>query len=382
MRITFDAAPLVSGKLTGIGRCEKEQTAALAAMFREDRCEYSFFTSGKDDRMEHMRKLAGKNIKLNPSSFSGYIYRAASAAVPVPYSYFFGRRSDITHFFNYIVPAGVYGRKVVTVHDMVCKAFPETVRTRTRLMLAAGLEKSMQRADIIVTDSEFSRREIDKYYPEYSGKVRVVYCGTDTNIFRPINSPETIGAVKQYLGISGSYFLYIGTVEPRKNLLRLVRAYRLFLENHSGDVPKLVLAGAKGWLCGDIYEEVSRPELEGKVILTGYVPDSHMPYLMNGAEAFLFPSLYEGFGLPPLEAMACGVPVLTSAEASLPEVVGDCAVICDAYSSVNIAEGMSRIYSDRELRKRLSRDGVRRAALFSWESSAEKLHRIYSELLR
>lgn len=381
MRITFDAVPLCSEKITGIGWCEVGQTNALAKLHPEDRYEYSFFTSGDDSRTERVRSLAAKNIGINSSSFSGYLYRAASTFLPVPYSFFFGRKSDVTHFFNYIVPPFVSGKKVVTVHDMVYKAFPDTVRGRTKFMLNMGLKRSMRRADIIVTDSEFSKEEILKYFPQHKRKIRVVPCGVDLERFKPCTDLERISKVKSSLGIEGDYFLYVGTIEPRKNLRRLIAAYAAFVKKVGENSPKLVLAGGKGWLDGEIYASVRKLGLEGKVLFTEYVPAGDMTPLMCGALAFVFPSLYEGFGMPPLEAMACGAPVLTTNAASLPEVVGDCAVICDAYSVKSIAQGLYRLYSDKDLRAQLSRKGIERAKGFTWERSAQMLHNIYRELV-
>lgn len=379
MNITFDAVPIISDKITGIGWCEIGQTQAIARLFPQNNYEYTFFTSGKNSRIQQAEKFAENNIKLNYSDFSGYLYRGVSTFLPFPYSAFFGKKSDITHFFNYIVPPFVNGKKVVTIHDMVYKAFPKTVRGRTRFMLETGLKKSMRRADIIITDSEFSKSEIVKYFPKYSKKIRVVPCGVDCNRFKPCENPETIYKVKKSLKINGDYFLYVGTIEPRKNLVRLIKAYKVFTK-HVENPPKLVLAGAKGWLCNDIYKLVKQLNLEKKVIFTKYVSYEDMPPLICGAMSFVFPSLYEGFGIPPLEAMACGVPVLTSGEASIPEVVGDCAVICDAYSVKSIAKGLYQLYKNPDLRYKLSKSGLERSKLFTWEHSAEKLYSVYKEL--
>lgn len=379
MNITFDAVPIISDKITGIGWCEVGQTQAVARLFPQNNYEYSFFTSGKNSRIRQAEKFAESNIKLHYSDFSGYLYRGISTFLPFPYSAFFGKNSDITHFFNYIVPPFVHGKKVVTIHDMVYKAFPETVRGRTKFMLEMGLKKSMKRADIIVTDSEFSKSEIIKYFPEYLQKIRVVPCGVDCEKFKPCDNPKEISRVKKSLGINSDYFLYVGTIEPRKNLVRLIKAYKVFTK-HVENPPELVLAGAKGWLCDDIYKLVKKLDLERKVIFTKYVPSEDMTPLMCGAIAFVFPSLYEGFGMPPLEAMACGVPVLTSGEASIPEVVGDCAVICDAYSVKSIAKGLYRLYKNPDLCRDLSLRGLERSKQFTWERSAEKLYSIYEEL--
>ena len=382
MRITFDAVPICSDKMTGIGWCELGQTQALAELYPTNKYEYSFFTSGDEERVKRVKKFAGKGIKLNTSKFSGFAYRAVSTFLPVPYSFFFGRKSDITHFFNYIIPPFVHGKKVVTVHDMVYKSFPGTVRGRTKYMLDIGLKRSMKRADLIVTDSEFSKSEIIKYFPRYENKIRVVPCGVDLERFHPCEAPERIPAVKKSLGIEGDYFLYVGTIEPRKNLERLITAYSAFVKKAGSNAPKLVLAGGKGWLDQGIYGRVEKLGLTDRVIFTKYVPSEDMNPLMCGALAFVFPSLYEGFGMPPLEAMACGVPVLASGEASLPEVTGDCAVICDAYAPKSIADGMYRLYRDEELRQELGRKGLQRAQGFTWKRSAEILMEVYRELAK
>lgn len=381
MNIAFDAVPLISDRMTGIGWCEAGQTTAMARLYPENKYTYNFF-SRKDDhiKLERIAPFAGDKIGTNLVHFSGYIYRAASTFVPVPYRHFFGSSDNITHFFNYIVPPGVHGKTVVTVHDMVYKAFPETVRARTKYMLNSGLKSSMKRADMIVTDSEFSRREILKYFPQHEKKLRVVPCGVDLEKFRPCSTPERIPEVKKSLEIEGEYFLYLGTIEPRKNLERLISAYHIFTQRRGRDVPKLVLAGGKGWLYDSIFQKVTDLGLSDRVLFTKYVLSEDMNPLMCGALAFVFPSIYEGFGMPPLEAMACGVPVLASDAASLPEVTGDCAVICDAYSEESIADGLEKLWSDEALRKDLSRRGLERAGSFTWDKSAEKLYDVYKEL--
>ena len=299
----------------------------------------------------------------------------------MPYSWFFGKGSDITHFFNYIVPPFVHGKKVVTIHDMVYKAFPETMNSKTRILLNLAMNKSMKHADVVVTDSEFSRSEIIKYFPQYRDKVEVVPCGVDCDMFKPIQDRSIIEKVKANHNIKGKYFLYLGTLEPRKNLTRLVKAYEI-LSRRKEDCPLLVLAGGKGWLYDEIFEEVNKSGLGDKVIFTQYIPGEEICPLMNGAEAFVFPSLYEGFGMPPLEAMACGTPVIVSGSASLPEVVGDCGLIVDAYSEESIADAMGKIADNEELRKQLSEKGISRAREFSWKKSAEKLYTIYERLVQ
>lgn len=366
--------------MTGIGWCEAGQTTAMARIYPENNYYYSFFSRKASEdhiKIERMEQFM-QDIKPKAAHFSGLAYRTVSNFIPVPYKLFFGKDADVTHFFNYIAPPGVHGKTVITVHDMVYKAFPETVRSRTKMMLNTGLKRSMNQADIIVTDSEFSKSEILKYFPKYAEKIRVVPCGVDLERFKPCDTPERIPEVKKSLGIEGEYFLYLGTIEPRKNLERLISAYHIFTQRIK-DAPKLVLAGGKGWLYDSIFQKVTDLKLTEKVIFTKYVPSADMNPLMCGALAFVFPSIYEGFGMPPLEAMACGVPVLVSDAASLPEVTGDCGVICDAYSEESIAEGLYKLYSDSALRADLSIRGRKRAEGFSWDRSAEILYKVYKE---
>lgn len=381
--ISFEVSPLVNDVKTGIGYCESGQVTEISkAHSGTDRIKFEFFSlRNHDKKLARIEPYLMDNCEINMSRFSGFVYKAVSTFIPLPYSWFFGKGSDITHFFNYIVPPFVHGKKVVTIHDMVYKAFPETMNSKTRILLNLAMNKSMKRADAVVTDSEFSRSEIIKYFPQYRDKVEVVPCGVDCDMFKPIQDRSIIEKVKVNHNINDRYFLYLGTLEPRKNLTRLVKAYEI-LSRRKEDCPLLVLAGGKGWLYDEIFEEVNKSGLGDKVIFTQYIPGEEICPLMNGAEAFVFPSLYEGFGMPPLEAMACGTPVIVSGSASLPEVVGDCGLIVDAYSEESIADAMGKIADNEELRKQLSEKGIIRAREFSWKKSAEKLYTIYERLVQ
>lgn len=380
MHISFDALPLM-GRLTGIGYCEAGQVKAMTKLHPEDAFTLNYFAIRHlNDRKADIQPYLRENTTAHHVFCHPYLYRLVSTFLPVPYRWFFGKKADVTHFFNYIVPPFVHGKTVVTVHDMVYRAYPETVRGRTKHMLDLGLVPSMRRADRIVTDSEFSRSEIIKYYPEFSEKIRVVPCGVDTEKFHPETDPDKIAAMRNKYGIPKNYFLYLGTLEPRKNLERLIDAYAQFAGKQA-DTPALVLAGGKGWLYDGIFAKVKALGLQDNVLFTQYIDSADMCALMSGALAFTFPSIYEGFGMPPLEAMACGTPVLVSDAASLPEVTGDCAVIVKPDDTDSIANGLERLYLDENLRRRLSAEGLERAKLFSWERSAQMLYAIYEEIV-
>ncbi len=384
MKIAFDAVPLVGRNMSGIGWCEAGQTKAVVDLHPENEYTYNYF-AGKTaaEKAERIKRFAGDRIEVRAHPFSGMFYRAFTTIFPLSYSMFFGKDCDITHFFNYIVPPFVKGKKVVTVYDMVYKAYPETMRARTKYMLNLGLKRSMKRADLIITISEFSKSEILKYFPEHEAKIRVVPCGVDLNEFKPCEDQQRIEACRKKYKIDGDYFLYLGTLEPRKNLTNLILGYEKFIRSLPADTkaPKLVLAGGRGWLFDSIFALVNEKHLESDVLFTEYIDSEDRTPLMCGSLAFTFPSIYEGFGMPPLEAMACGVPVLTSDAASLPEVTGDSAVIVKAESTDDIAAGLKKLFEDEALRERLKVEGVERAKMFTWENSAKLLYKAYEELL-
>lgn len=381
MKIAFDALPLISEKMTGIGYCQTGQIQALMALHPEEQYIMQFFATGDGgEKRKRLARYEEARAEIRQGKCSGYLYRLLSNFMPIPYNKFFGNDADITHFFNYIVPPKVSGKTVVTVHDMVYKAFPETVRGRTRYMLETGLKRSMKRADLIVTDSQFSKSEILKYFPQYEEKLRVVPCGVDRTRFYPVNNPVRIEETTKFFGIDREYFLYLGTLEPRKNLRRLAVSYNEFRKGKA-EYPCLVLAGGKGWLNEELMKTIKDLELQFDIKIISYVPEEHIRTLMAGALAFVFPSIYEGFGMPPLEAMACGVPVLTAYTASLPEVVGESALICDPYNIEQMCSCLERLYRESNLRRDLSAAGLKRARMFSWENAAAILYDVYKEAL-
>ena len=381
MNIAFDALPLL-GQKTGIGFCESGQVRAMTRLYPEHQYTLNYFAvKNLESKKRDLSSYLSDHVSAKHAFCSPYGYRILSHFVPVPYHWFFGKNQDITHFFNYIIPPYVSGKTVVTVHDMVYKAFPNTVRARTKHMLDLGLSQSMKRADRIVTDSVFSKSEIIKYFPDFADKIRVVPCGVDSEIFRPVQNPDAFHEIQKKYQLPEQYFLYLGTIEPRKNLENLIAAYSDFVLTHERPA-KLVLAGAKGWLYDNIFKKIQDFNLQDSVIFTEYVQEQDLPVLMSYALAFVFPSVYEGFGMPPLEAMACGTPVLVSDAASLPEVTGtDAAVVVKPYSVQSIAKGLHLLFTDNNLRTSLSQKGLARAKEFSWEKSAELLYQVYLEIL-
>lgn len=392
IRVGFDAVPLANDKMTGIGWCEAGQTEAMGRLYPSDKYSYNLFRCPTKEMTDSaLKRLSGfshGNIEVKFSKFPGRVYRLLTWFLPIPYNSFFKGQNDIEHYFNYIVPPLTSGKAVVTVHDMIYKRYPETVRFRTKLNLKIALKRSMRRAEIIVTDSEFSGREIAEFYPEFKSKIRVVPCGVDFNKFKPCDNPELITDVKNKYGINGDYFLYVGTLEPRKNIPIMIDAYGEFIsewkakfpDNPNG-YPRLVITGQRGWLYDSIFEKAKEKNFESDLIFTEYVPGEEINPLMCGALAFVYPSIYEGFGMPPLEAMASGVPVIASDAASIPEVVGDAAILCQPNQIGSFKEAFLKVATDTELRDKMASEGLLRARKFSWEASARTLHSIYEEIM-
>lgn len=385
MKIAFDVQPLLQDDKSGIGYDEHELITRMIRQHSENEYYLEYF--GKKSDVDINTKRISKYetdyaMQISCTSFMGRLSRKISKLLYIPYSIFFPEERDVTHFFNYIIPPGVKGKKVVTIHDMGFKVYPETVHPRTRLILNLTLKKSIKRADVIVTDSEFSRKEICKFYNVNQENIKVVPCGVDCERFHPNYINEDIELVKMKYGIEKrSYILFLGSIEPRKNLYRVVQAYcGLAKRINQEQLPIMVMAGGKGWLNDDIYQEIEQSGLKKQFLFPGYIEEEDLPLLYAGALFFCFPSLYEGFGIPPLEAMACGTPVLTSDGNSLIEVVEDSAVTVDPLDVKAIEDGMYQLCVDENLRKTYREKGILRAKDFSWENAMEKLYDIYEGL--
>ena len=262
-------------------------------------------------------------------------------------------------------------RSVATVHDLGFLHYPETHRGADRRYLAWSTGWNVRQSTAVLADSQATRADLVREYGVAESKVHVVYLGRDESMV-PVRDPETLERVKVRYGIGQRYLLYVGTLQPRKNLGRVVEGFaRLASAAGMGDV-QLVLAGKRGWLYEDLLAQIGRVGLEGRVLFPGYVDDADLAALYSAALGYVFPSLYEGFGIPVLEAQACGVPVMTSNNSSLPEVAGDAALLVDPSDVDAIAEAMLRLATDETLRAELVERGYRNVKRFSWEKCARE----------
>jgi len=301
--------------------------------------------------------------------------------LPIPVEWFTGP-VDIFHSTDFCLPPVRQARTILTVHDLTFMRLPECAEAGLRAYLNKVVPRSIERADLVLADSQSTKKDLIELLGVSPDKIKVVYAGVETR-FRPMEGEIALQRIKKRYRLDFSFILSLGTLEPRKNFTGLIEAYALMRGKGQGMGDrrlKLVIAGGKGWLYDDIFARVEELGLENEVIFPGFVADEDLPALYNLAELFVFPSLYEGFGLPPLEAMACGTPVVTSDRPSLPEVVGEAGLMVEATDSQELAEAMERVLTDENLRWEMREKGLKQAVKFTWEAAAEKLLDVYRVL--
>lgn len=272
------------------------------------------------------------------------------------------------------------GPIVTTFHDLSHRHYPECHPIERVRIMDREIPKTLQMVSHIITDSEFVRREMMEVYGVGAGDITAVPLGVDP-IFRPCSREQTAPILRRYHIDDKPYLLVVATLEPRKNLVRLLLAYAQ-LSAQLREAYPLVIVGVKGWLTGEI-EKIAAPfEAAGLVRRLGYVDEDDLPYLYAGAHAFVFPSLYEGFGLPPLEAMASGVPVLVSNIAAMPEVVGNAGLLADPYDVGQLAYKIEQLLVDNGFRDQARARGVARAAEFTWRRCVDQTVEAYRKACR
>jgi len=269
-------------------------------------------------------------------------------------------------------------RTVLTIHDLTFIRDPESAFPRLRRYLNRVVPRSVARAVHILADSVATKNDVVELFGTQLDKITVLYGGVDAH-FAPVQEPDRLAAVRARYGIGQAPFILgIGTVQPRKNYRRLIQAFADLNPSASG--LQLVIAGGKGWMYDQIFAEVKQLGLESWVIFPGFVDDDDLPALYSAAEMLAYPSIYEGFGLPILEAMACGTPVVTSRSSSLPELAGDAALLVEPTDVADIADAMRRLRQDADLRRRLVAQGFGQTRKFTWEKAAHQLLGVYEAL--
>lgn len=372
--IGFNVQPLASENLTGIGNYAADVLKCLLPKVKDyDLHVFNFM--GRNNTSDFIDKHLGgsydkehlKMTKLLPLSL--YI-RLGRLGRIIPYSRLTDSKPDVTVFFNYLAPGGVKGKNIITIYDMVCKRFPETMDDRNRKLLQRFLQKSSDRADAVVTISEFSKREIMDTLKVPEEKIFVAPCGLDSNFYKPASDIDEKNNEKAALlekwGLS-KYILYVGTLEPRKNTITLIKAFNeLALDDRE---VKLVLAGGVGWHSEETLKAIDESPFKSRIVRTGYISNEEKRALYRNAAVFVFPSMYEGFGMPVTEAMACGTPCVVSNASSLPEISNGLAPLVDPFDAVGFKEEILKMLN-KEVDEEYSLKLIENARRYTWENAA------------
>ena len=379
LTVTLDASSLLTPQ-TGIGRYTEQLIRALLARREADirlLCSYRPGAVQTGEAIAATYGPLGATVMRNP--VPNRMLHAAWELVGLPRSEFYAGASDVFHATNHLAPPSRSAAVVATIHDLTAIRFPEWHAPYQRLV-ARYLPKSIKRSRLILADSQSTANDLMSYLDVPEEKIRVVPLAAAPHFDRQ-PSAEALLAVRARYGLAGSYYLFVGTLEPRKNLGALLLAYQKLPKEHQEAHP-LVLVGSRGW---EDEKLISMIDALPTVRWLGRVPDADLPALMAEALAFVYPSRFEGFGLPVLEAMAAGAPVVTSTVSSLPEVTGTGAeaagLLVEPEDVEGIAGAMRRLAEDEDLRESLIRRGRERAGTFSWDRTAELTLAAYREAL-
>ncbi len=289
-----------------------------------------------------------------------------------PFDWFAGR-ADVYHFPNFIRPPLAKGRSVVTIHDAAFLRFPDTIEVRNYHYLTRCIKRTVERSDAIICVSEFTARELQELLGVPASRLKAIPSGLSPHLRRA--DVAAISATRQRLRLDRPYLLSVGTLEPRKNYPFLIDIFERL--PFDGD---LVIAGMKGWKTDGIFERCGASPKRDRIRLLQYVDEADLAPLYSGAELFVIPSIYEGFGFPPLEAMQCGTPVVSAATGSLPEVLGDAALMVADFALDAWVSAISTLLADTARREELVRRGDQRTALYTWERTAQKTWDVYRSL--
>lgn len=373
MRIGLEGKVLTP-RIGGIGRYAIHLVEALIALAAQ-RCpdlELVIFTAPQTDRAV----LEGSRVRLC-ERFRRIKSTLLRSSILLPA----GVWCEHIDVFHGLDQSGIplfskAGKSVVTIHDVIPLVLPWAFPLRHRWVLSTALARIRKQAEMVIVPSMAAADDVVRYLQVERERISVIPMGCDAR-FQPVEEPARAAAMQQRYDLPQRYILFVGTLEPRKNVKTLLQAFAMLLAETPQDDLALVIAGGNGWGGEDYLATVEALGLRDRIRFTGFVADDLLPELYRGALLFVYPSLYEGFGLPVLEAMACGTPVITSNRASLPEVAGDAALLVDPTRPEALAAAMTSIISNGELRQGLRAKGLARARAFTWDGVAEQTVAIY-----
>jgi glycosyltransferase involved in cell wall biosynthesis len=374
MRIAIDFTPAIAQN-AGIGRYTRELVTALAQVDAADR--FTLFSSEP--------AVAGREFPLAPNMrprVFGVGNRRMTIVwqrlnVPLPAELLMGR-AHVVHGPDFVLPPVLRARRVVTIHDLAFITHPECAVPSLVRYLKTAVPRSVRAADRVIAVSQRTADDLVRHMGTPREKISVIYLGISPG-FTPQRDPEAIARMRARYGLAQPSVLAVGTIEPRKNYERLIAAFAE-ASRAPGGPRMLVIAGRKGWLFEGTFAAVERYRVANAVRFLDFVPDEDLLPLYQSADVLAMPSIYEGFGIPAVEAMAAGVPVVTSTGGSLPEIVGDAALTVAPDDVDALSTAMLRLLTDGELRASLVQRGLRRASRFTWQAAAQAHVQVYHEV--
>jgi glycosyltransferase involved in cell wall biosynthesis len=372
LKIALGATSLYS-PLTGIGNYTLHLATALTEDLNQD-IEY-FYGYSWSDQLQVVNAPKASKVKKLIRKLIPHAYIARRTAQ----QYAFSSESKNNHFDLYhepnFIPMNFDGPTVITVHDLSYIRFPEAHPVERVKMMSKMLPPAIERADAIIADSHFTKSELMDEFGVLSEKIHVTHLGLSPD-FYPRQQLEVAKVAMKYKLKANEYFIAVGTIEPRKNLVQAIQAYRALPDDLAKRYP-LAIVGMRGWKEKGLLSELNNLVIQGKAKLLGYVDADDLPVLYSGARGLVFPSLYEGFGLPVLEAMACGTPVIASNSSSIPEVIGDAGMLVEVGDVDGLKECIEKLCFDEDEFSRMSKAGVIQAQKFSWKKCAEQTYAAY-----
>jgi glycosyltransferase involved in cell wall biosynthesis len=375
MRIGIDARSVLK-KRTGVGNYTYNIAKNLSRIDKEN--QYVLFYSHHKNVRSAIPRFDNPNFETRYFRIPNKLLNLMWGTFRMPKIDWLVGRVDLYHSPNYNLNILGHGKSVITIHDLNFLALREHSIYTAKWYYAYKIKDYAHQADAVIVVSESTKREVLKYLEVPGKKVHVIYNGYSP-AFRPLVENENTKKVLDKYRIKGDYILFVGTLEPRKNIEGVIRAYH---QCKAKEDFLLVLAGGRGWKYKTVFGLLEELKLKNRVVFTWYVPESDLPALYNQASLFVYPSFYEGFGIPPLEAMACGLPVIVSNTTSMPEVVGDAGLYVDPHDVKQISHSIDTVLSDDQLRNSMKEKGLERAEMFSWEKTAREILKLYQQLVR
>jgi glycosyltransferase involved in cell wall biosynthesis len=374
MHVCLDVSPTVQGH-AGLGRYAGEVARTLAQQPNGLSLSLFYNQPGQETLPDYLAHLPHKTVKLGNKPWRMGVLLSQLTGWPLEKT--FGA-ADIFHATNHLLAHFSRAHTVYTLHDLIFLHYPEYHLPYNRWYLTFAMPRYLRAAEVVITPSECSRQDAIKFYRLPAAKIKVIYEAASP-IFKPTADTEHLRRVRQTYQLPDKFILHVATIEPRKNLGRLLDAFQSLLAEWP-DL-RLVLIGKKGWLYEEFFQKLKTLGLEERVIFPGFVAEADLPACYQLAQVFVYPSLYEGFGLPPLEAMACGTPVVSSNSSSLPEVVGSAGLLVDPTDTAALTVALRRVLADNHLRADLQQRGLAQAQKLSWQKAGEELVGVYRLLM-